>query len=156
MPKQGCGANNGAVRSRLCTVVGAPEIVLAAILASFVSSAATEARAQNPEQIGIALKSGESAELGQLYYVAHCKSILIGTPEVEILEGPPELALTVKEEMVLPRGPNCPDKVRGAILTATAKDVKEPIHAKLTYRVKYKTKDGDRQRAGVYNVSLFP
>jgi hypothetical protein len=136
----------------LRAIIGAPEIVLAAILA------ATEARAQSPEP-GIALKSGESVDLGSLWYVArsNCKSIMIGTPEVEILEGPPELTLSVKEAMVLPRSlNNCSNKVAGAILTATAKDVKEPIHAKLTYRVKYKTKDGDRQLANVRDVSLFP
>jgi hypothetical protein len=156
MPKHGCGASNGAVRSRLRAVTGAPEIILAAILASFISSAATEARAQNPEEAGIALKGGESVDLGSLWYVANCRSIMIGSPEVEVLEGRPELKLSVKEEMVLPRSQNCSSKVPGAILTATAKDVKEAIHAKLTYRVKYKTKDGDRQRARTYNVSLFP
>jgi hypothetical protein len=151
MLKHGFSVSNGAVRSRLRAVIGAPEIALAAILALFISSAATEARAE-----GIALKSGESVVLGPIYYIANCKSILTGTPEVEILEGPPELALSVKEEMVLPRKQNCPSKVRGATLTATAKDVKEPIHAKLTYRVKYKTKDGNRQLANVRDVSLFP
>ena len=32
----------------------------------------------------------------------------------------------------------------------------EPKEAKLTYRVKYKTKDGDRQTGHVFNISLFP
>jgi len=46
--------------------------------------------------------------------------------------------------------------VRGGTLIVTAKDISEPKQATLTYRVKYKTKEGDRQRSGVYNVSLFP
>src|SRR5262249_1523947 len=38
----------------------------------------------------VALKSGESAELGDVFYVsASCKSLLKATPEVEILDGPP-------------------------------------------------------------------
>jgi hypothetical protein len=35
----------------------------------------------------IALKSGESAELGDVYYITHdCKSLLKGAPEVEVLD----------------------------------------------------------------------
>ena len=36
----------------------------------------------------IALKSGESAELGNLYYISNCKSLLTSTPEVDS-DGPP-------------------------------------------------------------------
>jgi len=104
----------------------------------------------------IALKSGESAVVQTLWYVSQCRSIMIGMPEVEILEGPPELTLSVAPDKVLPRRLNCPNKVEGGTLTATAKDVKEPIHSQVTYRVKYKTKDGDRQVSHVYKVELFP
>jgi len=113
------------------------------------------ALAQSPQD-NIALKSGESVVIGSLFYIANCKSIMIGMPSVEILEGPPELTLSIKEEMVLPRRANCPAKVPGGILTATAGEVKGTTHTKLTYRVKYKTKDGDRQVAHVFNVELFP
>jgi hypothetical protein len=41
--------------------------------------------------LAIALKSGESFELGDVYWISStCNSMLIGTPEVEILDGPPE------------------------------------------------------------------
>ena len=104
----------------------------------------------------IALKSGESVELGPVYWVVKCRSIVVGVPAVEVLEGPAELELSIKEGMVLPRRQNCAKTVDGGTLVATAKDVKEPVQARLTYRVKYKTKDGDRQGGGVINVSLFP
>jgi hypothetical protein len=39
---------------------------------------------------------------------------------------------------------------------ATTKEVAEPKQARLTYRLKYKTKDGDRQTSHAFNVSLFP
>ena len=42
MPRRGFGASDGAVRPRLRVVNSAPEIVLAAILALFISSAATD------------------------------------------------------------------------------------------------------------------
>jgi len=113
------------------------------------------ARAQAVEP-GIALKSGETTELGIAYFVANCRSILVSTPEVEVLEGPSELVLTIKEGMVLPSRYNCANKVAGGTVVAAAKDIKEVIHSRLTYRIKYKTKIGDRQSSYVYNVSLFP
>jgi hypothetical protein len=115
--------------------------------------AGNEARAQ---QQSIALKNGESLELGSVWWVVNCRSTMIGLPEVEILEGPPGLTLAVKEAMVLPRRLSCATQVPGGILVATAQNVTEPVQGKLTYRVKYKTKDGDRQIANSYNVSLFP
>jgi hypothetical protein len=104
----------------------------------------------------IALKSGESTELQNVYWVINCVSIVIGSPEIEILEGPAELTLEIKEGMVVPRRQNCAKPVPGGTLVATAKEVKEPGQAKLTYRVRYKTKVGDRQESHVYSVSLFP
>jgi hypothetical protein len=107
-------------------------------------------------QQSIALRNGESTELGSVWFVVNCRSIMIGLPEVEILEGPPGLTLSIKEAMVLPRRLNCANQVPGGILVATAKDVTDPVQGKLVYRVKYKTKDGDRQIAHTYSVSLFP
>jgi hypothetical protein len=46
--------------------------------------------------------------------------------------------------------------VAGGTLVLSAKGVAEPAEAKLTYRLKYKTKDGDRQTSNAYIVSLFP
>jgi hypothetical protein len=117
-----------------------------------IGFSSAEVRAQQ----SIALRNGESTELGSVWFVANCRSIMIGLPEVEILEGPPGLTLSIKEAMVLPRRLNCANQVPGGILVATAKDVTEPVQGKLVYRVKYKTKDGDRQLAQTYNVSLFP
>jgi hypothetical protein len=104
----------------------------------------------------IALKAGESVELMTVYWVSNCRSIMIGLPEIEILEGPPQVALSIKEGMVLPRRQNCAQQVPGGILMATAKDIKERVDTKITYRLRYKTRDGDRPRAYVYRLSLFP
>ena len=104
----------------------------------------------------IALKSGESVELGTVYWVSNCRSIMLGLPEAEILEGPPGVTLSIKEGMVLPRRQSCATQVPGGTLVLTARDITEPAVAKLTYRIKYKTKDGDRLRGNVYLVSVFP
>jgi hypothetical protein len=81
---------------------------------------------------------------------------MVGLPEIEVLEGPQQVTLSIKETMVLPRRQNCANRVPGGILMATAKDVSEAMETKITYRVNYKTKDGNRQRGRVFLLSLFP
>lgn len=110
----------------------------------------------NAQNRTIAIKAGESVDLHTVYWVANCRSIMVGLPEIEVLEGPPQVTLSMKADMVLPRRQECANKVPGGILIATAKDVKEPMEGKLTYRLKYKTKDGDRPRGYNLRLSLFP
>ena len=81
---------------------------------------------------------------------------MVGTPALDVLEGPEELTLTLKEGPVVPRANNCAKPVPGGTVVATAKEIKEPIEAKLTIRLKYNTKGGERQSSSVYIVSLFP
>ena len=104
----------------------------------------------------IALKNGESIDLMPVFGEKNCKSTLTATPTVEVLEGPPELKLTVREEMVAPRRAACKDKIKGGVLVATVNDVKARTEGKLTFRVKYKAKDGEKQTAHTFNVTLFP
>jgi hypothetical protein len=124
------------------------------LLALGVAFAASSMGAQAQERL--ALKSGESVEVGPVYYIANCRSIMVGMPELEILEGPELITLSIKEGMVLPRKFNCANRVPGGTIVLTAKQVSEPVQSKLTFRVKYKTKDGDRQTSVVRNLSLFP
>jgi hypothetical protein len=104
----------------------------------------------------LAVKNGETIDLGSVYYVSNCRSIMIGLPEIEVLEGPSGVTLGIREEPVLPRRQSCAAKVAGGTLTLTAKDVTEQAEAKLTYRVKYQTKDGPRETSNSFLVSLFP
>jgi hypothetical protein len=131
----------------------ARSIVLGSVLQFALSCCFGQvAQAQNR----IALKNGESAELGLVYWVINCRSIVTGTPQVEILEGPPEAALSIKEGMVVPRRLNCAKEIPGGTLVLTVNGITEPKEAQLTYRVKYKTKDGERQTSSTYRLSLFP
>ena len=125
------------------------------LLATSYLSMTNELKGQNAPQ-RLAIKNGESIELHPIYYVSHCHSIMIGLPEIEVLEGPPELKFTIREEPVLPRRQGCAAKVPGGMLLLMAKGVTEKIEAKLTYRVKYSTKEGPRQTSSAYVVSLFP
>ena len=51
----------------------------------------------------VALKNGEAIELTTVYFISNCRSIMIGLPEIETLEGHAELSLAIKEEQVVPR-----------------------------------------------------
>ena len=119
-----------------------------AILAAAVGAHAQ----QGPRRI--ALKSGESAELRNYYYIHNCQSIMIGTPTLDVLEGPEELTVKLKEGLKRPQ--KCTKPVPGGTVVATAKEVKEPKEAKVTIRLKFKTKIGERQSSNLYIVSLFP
>jgi len=104
----------------------------------------------------VALKNGETVEVGPIYWVSHCKSILKSPPEVEILDGPPGLQAAIKESMVLPRAQHCGNKVPGGLLVLSARDIEDPSYTNLTLRITYKTRDGDRKFSHVLNLSLIP
>ncbi len=104
----------------------------------------------------LAAKNGETVELVPVYWVVNCRSTMIGLPEIDVLEGPPEVTLSIKEGQVLPRRQGCAAKVSGGTLMLSTKGVTEPTEARLIYRLKYKTKDGDRQTSNTYIISLFP
>jgi hypothetical protein len=128
--------------------------VLAIVLLCLAAAlSGQEALAQDRK---LAIKNGETIELHTVYYVVKCRSIMLSLPEVEVLEGPQEVKLSIKAGDVIPRNVSCAKPVQGGTLLATAKDVAAPKAAKLTYRIKYKTKDGERQSAGTFQVSLFP
>ena len=132
-------------------------VVVLAGLSFGIANAVTSDTTHAEERIRrVALKSGETIDLMSVYWVANCKLIMLGIPEIEILEGPPEVSLTIKQEQVLPRRQGCVNKVPGGVLFATAKDVKTASESKLTFRLKYKTRDGDRPTAYVFQLSLFP
>jgi hypothetical protein len=130
-------------------------IVFFTILVFGIANAAMDGKGRAQERI-IALKAGESVELHTVYWVLNCRSIMVGIPEIELLEGPEQVSVSIKAAMVLPRRQNCAKQVPGGIVIATAKDVKERLEGKMTYRVKYKTKDGDRPRGYTFRLSLFP
>jgi hypothetical protein len=104
----------------------------------------------------IALKSGESIELQPVYWIINCRSILRSPPVAEILEGPPGLTVTVKEAMVPARRQQCPQEVPGGILILSAGEIKERAQGTVVIRIKYPTKDGDRQNSRELKVSLIP
>jgi len=126
---------------------------VATILLLVAAGACAHAQAEWKQ---IAVKDGESIELQTVYWVLNCRSTLVALPEVEILQGPPQVTLSINEAQVVPRRHGCAAAVPGARLTLTAKGISEPIETKLTYRLNYKTRDGIRHLSHNYIVSLFP
>lgn len=104
----------------------------------------------------VAIKSGETLDLGQVYWVSQCRSLLKETPTVEVLDGPPQISASIKEAMVVPRWQGCAKGVNGGILQVSAKDIDDPSFTHLTLRIHYKTRDGDRRRGAVINLQLVP
>src|SRR5690242_1507366 len=86
--------------------------LVGSLLLAAITVASNVADAQTAQR-RLALKSGESTDLYPVYYVANCRSIMIGLPEIDLLEGPPELTLSIREEPVLPRRQGCAAKVPG-------------------------------------------
>src|SRR5215470_9168709 len=104
----------------------------------------------------IALKNGESTELGDVYYIgSNCKSLLKATPEVEILDGPPGVTAAINEAKVVPRTVGCASPVPGGKLVISAQGVEDYSRSRMVLRVKYKTTLGDRQLSRDVNVTLF-
>jgi hypothetical protein len=104
----------------------------------------------------ISLKNGETAQLGQVYWVANCKSLLKSFAGVDILDGPPGVSLSIKKDLVYARRQNCPQKVPGGYVVATAKGVKASVSGTLNYRVRYNTLDGPQQSSHSVRINLYP
>lgn len=105
----------------------------------------------------VSLKAGETADLGALFWVTNCHSLLKGPPVAEVMEGPAELSTSVKAQPVLPRKFNCAKPVAGGELFVTAaKEIKARLEGKMFVRIKYPTKDGERQASRQINYVLFP
>jgi hypothetical protein len=105
----------------------------------------------------VALRNGESTEFGDVFLVgADCRSLLTAVPEVEIMDGPPGVAVAVKEAMVVPDGHGCDRSVPGGRVVITAQDIDAYSYTRMVLRITYKTPNGNLQRSQHINVALFP
>ena len=96
------------------------------------------------------------AELGPLYWVVNCRSVLKSTPEAEILDGPPGVSVAIKAAQVTPRAQRCSKPVPGGTLVITAGNIEDASYTTLTVRITYRGRDGDRKPSVIYNLSLLP
>ena len=136
--------------NRIATVAS---LIFVCVLGGTVASAQTiQVSVSN-----IALKNGETMEFGDVYFIStDCRSLLTGTPEAEVMEGPPGVTVAIKQAMVVPRAHSCARPVSGGKMMIVAKDVEDYSHSSMVLRIKYKTREGERQRSQRINVTLFP
>jgi hypothetical protein len=130
--------------------------VIALCAALALSADAARAQSWQMQRFSVALKSGESSEVGDLYYVTNCQSLLVAPIEVTILEGPQGVTASAPEAMVLPRLQQCSKPVKGAKLVLTAGQIEDASNTLITLRVRYKTKDGVRDMSQSGTIQLFP
>src|SRR5262245_30173653 len=124
---------------------------LACVAYFFVSDAKAQTiqfTAQN-----IALKSGESTEIAQVFFIgSSCQSLLKAPPEVEIMQGPPGVTATIRHEKVVPRGWACANPVPGGKLIISANDIEDYSRTRMVVRIRMKTSIGDRESSKDINI----
>ena len=104
----------------------------------------------------ISLKSGETLEIMDLWYAINCESQLNTAPLAEVMEGPAEVTISVKEAMIIPHEENCDNPINGGKLLVSARDIENYSTSTLTVRITYDTKEGERKPSYSFNVILFP
>lgn len=131
--------------------------MIAALFGCLFASNSVQAQSIAWAEHSISLKSGESSEIAQIYYIGKaCQSLLRGSPEVEIMQGPPGVTAVIREEKVVPRDMACANLVPGGKLIISANNVEDYSRTRLVLRIKMKTSEGDRQNTSDINISLFP
>jgi hypothetical protein len=101
-------------------------------------------------------RSGQVIDVRPVFRQINCRGTLVARPEVEVLQSPPELTLSIKDEMVEVPGANCPAKVKGAMVVVTVGQIAQPMQGRLIFRVKYKGKYRESQTGHAYDYSLSP
>jgi hypothetical protein len=133
-------------------VVAISVVCLALVLGSAAQAQTIQISVQD-----IALKNGENIEFGDIYFIgANCSSLLTSTPEVEVMDGPPGVTVTVKQAMVVPRFYGCANRVLGGKMFIAARDIEDYSYTRMTLRITYKTRSGNLQLSQHINVALFP
>lgn len=127
-------------------------IITAAALACFSVAAAAQTAPVTP----IAIKGGETVDIGPIYWVNSqtCQSLSTTKSDVEILEGPPGITIDVKEDMVIPVAYGCKNKIKGGHIMLTVPEGVETSAARLIIRLTHHAKDGDHKRGMVYNLLI--
>jgi hypothetical protein len=132
-------------------------LLFASLLVVALGGSAVQAQTIQFTVKEIALKSGESTEFGDVYFIGtNCKSLLKDTPAVEILDGPPGVTAVVNAAKVVPHAYGCANPIVGGKLVISAKDVQDYSYTRMVLRITYKTLDGERQRSQDINIALFP
>ncbi|MFW2354837.1 hypothetical protein [Hydrogenophaga sp.] len=102
------------------------------------------------------LKAGESTDLNPVYWVRNCQSLLKSFIGVDVLEGPPNTELTIREESVLPTRQGCPNRVPGGMVVLKLKPDAAKFEGPIKYRVRYNTEEGEKQSSHSRTINIVP
>ena len=137
--------------------VGNRTALVLALLSTVLIGSSAQAQTIQFTVRDIVLKNGESTELSDVWLInANCKSLLKETPEVEIVDGPPGVTATINAAKVVPRAYGCAKPIAGGKLVIAATDVHDHSYTRMVLRIRYKTLNGNRERAANINIALFP
>lgn len=126
-------------------------------LASFLANGIANSQTIHVPVRNIVLKNGETTEFADIWMISRdCKSLMSGTPQVEVMEGPPGVTVEIRPAQVVPRQLSCANPIAGGKLFIAAKGVEEYSRSTMVLRVTYKTRSGDRQKAEHISVTLYP
>lgn len=103
-----------------------------------------------------AIKGSETIDLYSVYWIQNCKSILKSFGGIDVLQGPSQVTLALREQPVNATRQHCRAPVKGAVVTATGKGITQPSTSDLTFRVRYNTTDGPKQSVFTVEMKLFP
>lgn len=101
-------------------------------------------------------KSGEVIDLLPVFRQVNCRGTLLETPVVDVFQAPPELTLSIKDQMVEVPEQRCAAKIKGAMVVVTVGQVRQPSEGRLIFRVKYKGKYRESQSGHAFDFSLSP
>jgi len=138
-------------------VRSSPIFAAALLCLALLLGSAAQAQTIHASVEDVALRNGESVEYGDVYLIgANCSSLLTSAPEVEVMDGPPGVAVAIKRAMVVPRGHSCGRSVLGGKLFISAHGIDDYSYSPMVLRITYKTRSGNVQRSQHINVTLFP
>ena len=133
--------------------MGIRGIILGTGLLLSLLAAGTPALAQDGT---LKAKSGEVINLLPVFRQVNCRGTLLETPVVEVFQAPPELTLSIKDQMVEVPEQRCAAKIKGAMVVVTVGQVRQPSEGRLIFRVKYKGKYRESQTGHAFDFSLSP
>lgn len=103
----------------------------------------------------LAVKRGETAELGSVYWVRNCYSNLEDFEGIVATKSPSGLSLSLRKQDVKPTVQGCDNLVPGAKVIVTASPDAPLGAATIEYRVMYRTKTGSKEQSNhTRNLSI--
>lgn len=105
----------------------------------------------------ITLKRGGTAELGSVYWMRSCLSILDDFESIALTSGPPGLSLSLRKQDVKPVQSDCSSLIPGAIVVIAASQDAPLGAVTVTFKVNYRTKTGRKEQSNhSRNLSITP